>query len=94
MLGATAPNTGARSLDCGSTFHPLMKAQRNVAEDSGKEGTVPASFSATDCLRISVTFKLQSKKCPYPGRVCHKGMFTTDFTATALNEGELGSLDF
>jgi len=57
VLGATAPNIGARSSDCGSTFHPLMKAQRNVAEDSGKKGAVPSSFSATDCLRISVTFK-------------------------------------
>jgi hypothetical protein len=38
-----------------------MKAQRDVAEESGKEGAVPASFSAADCLRISVTFKPPSK---------------------------------
>jgi len=54
MLGATAPNTGARSSDCGSTCHSLMKAQRNGAEDSAKRGAVLVSFSTTDCLRISV----------------------------------------
>jgi hypothetical protein len=39
-----------------------MNAQREVAEGSGAEGAVAASFSATDCLRISVTLNPPSKK--------------------------------
>jgi hypothetical protein len=39
-----------------------MNAQREVAEGSGGEGAVAASFSATDCLRISVTLNPPSKK--------------------------------
>jgi hypothetical protein len=92
VLGATAPNIGARSSDCGSTCHPLMKAQRNVAEDFGKKGAVPASISATDCLRISVTFKPPSKNAGSRTRLPRR-MLTTAFAETALSQGELGFLD-
>jgi hypothetical protein len=56
VLETTAPNTGARSSDCGSTFHSLIKAQRDLTEDCAKEGVAPASLAATDLI-ISVTFK-------------------------------------
>jgi hypothetical protein len=52
-----------------------MKAQCDVAEDSGKAGATPTSFSATDCLRISATFKPQSKNAAGRARVCHKKLF-------------------
>jgi hypothetical protein len=94
MLGATAPNTGARSSDCGSTCHSLMKAQRNGAENSGKRGAVPVLFSTTDCLRISAMSNKPSKlpHPRHPERICRQGMLTV-FAETLLNEREVGFLD-
>ncbi len=92
MLAATAPNIGARSLDWGSTFHPLMKAQRELAEESGKEGAASASFAATDCLRISVTLKLHQKMSAGHDAFGTRRS-TSDFAMTALSEGEQGVFD-
>ena len=91
MSGVTAPNIGVLSSDCGSTFHPLMNAQREVAEGSDGEGAVPASFSASDCLRISVT-QTPHQKNAGTGRVCQKETFTSALLP-ALNERKLGFLD-
>ena len=59
---ATVPNIGVLSLDCGSTFQPLMKAQCDVAEESSSEDSVPASPSGTDCLILSATSNLHQSR--------------------------------
>ncbi len=56
---ATTPNAGARSSDCGSTCQPLMKAQRELVEESNKEGAT--SVTTTDCLGMFVTCTPSSK---------------------------------
>jgi hypothetical protein len=70
-----------------------MNAQREVAEGSGGEGAVPASFSATDCLRTSVT-QTPIKKMPAPD--ARTGLPKEAFTSAllpALDERKLGFLD-
>ena len=62
MPGATVPSIGALSSDCGSTFHPLIKAQRTEAGEAGKDDGITASFSATDCPGVSVKFKPPKRK--------------------------------
>jgi hypothetical protein len=69
-----------------------MNAQREVAEGSGGEGAVPASFSATDCLRISVTLKPPSKKMPGPDVFAKKKPLQVALLP-ALDERKLGFLD-
>lgn len=68
-----------------------MNAQREVAEGSGGEGAVPASFSATDCLRISVT-QTPIKKMPAPDVFAKKKPLQVALLP-ALDERKLGFLD-